>query len=116
MNKVTLACSFTVILLLFLILSPTAFPDKNSRKRPIISLEPVDGKTPSDIRSRKPIRLEMATFDPLRKRPNFAEGWSYSFRGSEEKRYIVQLNGPVKSEWKSGIKDTGASIISYIPD
>lgn len=108
--------SIISIFLLSLALNPAAFTDSDPEKGPIMSLEPVKKLVFRRGQLRKPVRLKIASFDPLRKRPTFRKGWSYSFKRRMEGQYIVQLDGSVKSEEKSKIKEIGADIISYIPD
>lgn len=90
--------TFTIVLLLALALSAPSV----SAQQPIGA----------------PIRLQAATFNPLRGEkaqvdpaltiPGYAPG--------ERGYFIVQFRGPVREAWKNQVTDLGAELLDYIPD
>ena len=67
--------------------------------------------------SRPMIHLQRATFDPLCGEPSLpAQLRIESYPPGVQGYYLVQLQGPVRPEWKQAIETAGASLFDYIPD
>ncbi len=56
-----------------------------------------------------PIRLQAATFDPLREDPPQTQV-------RDPGVYMVQFRGPIKAKWKAQVTAAGAELFDYIPD
>ncbi|RME44338.1 MAG: hypothetical protein D6791_13405, partial [Chloroflexi bacterium] len=56
-----------------------------------------------------PIRLQAATFDPLREGPA-------QMQVRDPGVYLVQFRGPIQAEWKTQVAAAGAELFDYIPD
>ena len=63
-----------------------------------------------------PIRLQVATFDPLVGEPEIPAGLRLNTRADLPTTYLVQFTGPVRNEWKSAAEQSGARLYGYIPD
>ena len=70
------------------------------------------------IASSTMIRLQKATFDTNIGAPMLPSAMSVPdiYPDTWLQPYIVQSDGPITDEWKTQIADTGAEIVSYIPD
>jgi hypothetical protein len=63
------------------------------------------------------LRLNTATFDPLRGVPKLPAGLEISsYPTGENCFFIVQFIGPVMTEWKQKLEDLGGTLYWYIPD
>lgn len=63
------------------------------------------------------IRLQYATFDPLKGEPVIADNLKLNAKdGDAAHYYIVQFSGPVYDGWKEAVVKAGGSIYDYIPD
>lgn len=88
--------------------------EAHSMKPPVANLTASDetnGSGPSFI------RLQYATFDPLKGEPNIPTNLRASSQaGAGYRYYIVQLSGPVYESQKAQIQQAGGVIFDYIPD
>ncbi|MEW5937024.1 MAG: S8 family serine peptidase [Candidatus Thermoplasmatota archaeon] len=67
--------------------------------------------------SSRMIRLQRAAFDTRNGEPNLPTNMRVSaYPSTWYQPYIVQSDGPITEEWKDAISQTGAQIVSYIPD
>ena len=63
------------------------------------------------------IRLQYATFDPLRGEPAIPANLRVSTDGAKATRhYLVQFSGAVQQQWKDSVVASGGIIHDYIPD
>jgi hypothetical protein len=59
------------------------------------------------------IRLNAASIDTSTATVQTARAVVASFRG--KRMHLIQFVGPIKSEWRDALKQTGAQIVTYIP-
>lgn len=62
------------------------------------------------------IQLKYATFDPLAGEPILPPDLRITPHPNQVTYYLVQFDGPVQSEWRSGLDALGMEIIEYAPD
>ena len=77
---------------------------------------PVLGSPPTDPAG-QPIRLQVATFDPLLGEPALTSGLRQRALGAGERGvYIVQSVGPIEDAWKAVVASAGGELLEYVPD
>ena len=62
------------------------------------------------------IRLQYATFDPLREQPSVPSERSIPRPAGSPSTYLLQFTGPVLEEWKTSVEQLGVHLYGYIPD
>lgn len=78
----------------------------------IASLYPVQAKQPSEGQA---LFLKRATFDPLVDIPTVPPALRAAPTEDEPATWLVQFDGPVRSEWKQAVIRAGARLYDYIP-